>query len=211
LRVIIHLDLLAVRRSVNVPRQFRHGRIESCVAVYPFYQNRPMCRPAFKLIGLGAWILARKRNLIAFKGPVAKSYERGAPRSDPDWDLTGSVFSISEHSVGISWPPPAQPGAAWLVAAVVAPDERSAERAAVVAEAPDEAVAQPLGAAEARALPPAVLDAAAVVQPGAVAQPAEFAASARRAEWALQLLQRVWIAAVAVAVEPRLASAPFPE
>jgi hypothetical protein len=40
---------------------------------------------AFKRIGLGAQILARKRNLIAFKGPVAKSYERGAPRSDPDW------------------------------------------------------------------------------------------------------------------------------
>jgi hypothetical protein len=166
---------------------------------------------AFKRIGLGAQILARKRNLIAFKGPVAKSYERGAPRSDPDWDLTGSVFSISEHSVGISWLPPAQPGAAGLVAAVVALDERSAELAAVVAGAPDEAVARPLGAAEALASPPAVLDAAAVVQPGAVAQPAEFAASARWAEWALQLPQPVWIAAVAVAVEPRLALASFPE
>jgi hypothetical protein len=166
---------------------------------------------AFKRIGLGAQILARKRNLIAFKGPVAKSYERGAPRSDPDWDLTGSVFSISEHSVGISWLPPAQPGAAGLVAAVVAPDERSAEQAAVVAEAPDEAAARPLGAAEALASPPAVLDAAAVAQPGAAAQRAEFAASARRAEWALQPPQRVWIGAVAVAVEPHLAFASFPE
>jgi hypothetical protein len=138
---------------------------------------------AFKRIGLGAQILARKRNLIAFKGPVAKSYERGAPRSDPDWDLTGSVFSISEHSVGISWLPPAQPGAAGLVAAAVAPDERSAELAAVVA-APDEAVARPLGAAEALALLPAESDAAvaAVVQPGAVARLAEFPASAGRAE-----------------------------
>jgi hypothetical protein len=167
---------------------------------------------AFKRIGLGAQILARKRNLIAFKGPVAKSYERGASRSDPNWDLTGSVFSISEHSVDISWLPPAQPGAAGPVAAVVAPDERSAELAAVVAEAPDEAEARPLGAAEALASLPVEPGAAVVaVQPGAVAQLAEFAASARRAEWALQLPQPVWIAAVAVAVEPRPALASFPE
>jgi hypothetical protein len=137
---------------------------------------------AFKRIGLGAQILARKRNLIAFKGPVAKSYERGAARSDPNWDLTGSVFSISEHSVGISWLPPAQPGAAGLVAAVVAPDERSAEQAAVVAEAPDEAAARPLGAV--LVSPPAEPDAAvaAVVSPGAVARLAEFPASAGPAE-----------------------------
>jgi hypothetical protein len=152
--------------------------------VNQFYQNRPMCRRLSSELASARRFFARKRNLIAFKGPVAKSYERGAARSDPDWDLTGSVVSISEHSVDISWLPPAPPGAAGLVAAAVAPDERSAELAAVVAGAPDEAEARPLGAAEALALLPAESDAtvAAVVQPGAVARLAEFPASAGRAE-----------------------------
>jgi hypothetical protein len=121
-----------------------------------------------------------------------------AVRSDPG-GLTGSAFSILEHSAGISWLQPEEPVAeAALVsaeAAVVAPDERSGALAAA-AGALAEAVA-------AQALLPAAPDAVAVVvQPGVVAQRAEceavFEASARPAAWAWEARQRVLVAAVAV-------------
>jgi len=104
--------------------------------------------------------------------------------------LTGSVFSISEHSAGIFWQPPAEPDAAAeaeLLAAVVAPDGRS--------EAPDAAVV-------------------AVAQPGEVAQPVEFAAEAvaQPAEPALEARLPILGAAEVVAAEAaRLAFAPLPE
>jgi hypothetical protein len=87
------------------------------------------------------------------------------------------------------------------VAAVVPPAAAVARLFAAAAEAQAAPAAEP-GAV-----------AVAVAQPGAVAQPVEFAAalgaSARPAVWALEVLQWVWVAAVAV--EPRLAFAPFPE
>ena len=133
------------------------------------------------------------------------------PGQTSDWRLTGSVLSISEHSAGISSRQPAQ-----LVAAAV---EAQPFAAAAVEAQPFAAAeaAQPLAAAaaEAQAAPAAEPGAVAVAvaQPGAVAQPVEFAAalgaSARPAVWALEVLQWVWVAAVAV--EPRLAFAAFPE
>jgi hypothetical protein len=131
--------------------------------------------------------------------------------------VTGFAFSILEHSAGISWPPPAQPVVAEveLVAAGAAPDGRSGALAAGAAAPvegaaarPSGAVAEPLVAAEALALPSAGPDAAAV-RPDVVARPVAFEASAQPAARALEALQPVWVAAVAA--EPRLAFAPFPE
>jgi hypothetical protein len=121
------------------------------------------------------------------------------------------VFSISEHSAGISWLQPAQPAAvgAELVApeAAAPPDGRSAPL--LVAAAVAVAAAGLAEGVEAPVALPAQPDAAvvAVVQPEAAAQLAEFEASARPAEWARLELKWVW----AAAVELRLAFAPFPE
>jgi hypothetical protein len=132
--------------------------------------------------------------------------------------VTGFAFSILEHSAGISWPPPAQPlvAEAELVAAGAAPDGPSGALAAVVAGPVEGAAAQPFGAAAARpfeaaealALPSAGPDAT-VVRPHVAARPVAFEASARPAARVLEVLQSVWV--VAVAAEPRLAFAPFPE
>jgi hypothetical protein len=135
--------------------------------------------------------------------------------------VTGFAFSILEHSAGISWPPPAQAVAAAEPLAVAepdvaaAPDGRSGALAAGAAAPvegaaarPSGAVAEPLVAAEALALPSAGPDAAAV-RPDVVARPVAFEASAQPAARALEALQPVWVAAVAA--EPRLAFAPFPE
>jgi hypothetical protein len=132
--------------------------------------------------------------------------------------LTGSVFSISEHSAGIFWQPPAEPDAAAeaeLLAAVVAPDGRSEAPDAAVGP-PEAAVARPFAAAVVLALPSAEPDAAvvAVAQPGEVAQPVEFAAEAvaQPAEPALEARLRILGAAEVVAAEAaRLAFAPLPE
>jgi hypothetical protein len=125
--------------------------------------------------------------------------------------VTGFAFSILEHSAGISWPPPAQPLAAEavLVAAGAAPDGPSGALAAVVA-GPVEgaAAARPFGAAEALALPSAGPDAA-VVRHDVAARPVAFEASARPAARVLEVQRPAWVAAVAA--EPRLAFAPFPE
>jgi hypothetical protein len=143
----------------------------------------------------------------------ANNLTRSGVRSDPGRGLTGFVFSISEHSAGISWLQPAQPAAAeaeLVVAAVAeaAPDGRSGElaaAAAAVAAGPAEAVA---AQASRSAEPDAA--AVAVVQPGVVAPLAESAASARPAERALKALQRVWAATTAGVVEPP-SFAPLPE
>jgi hypothetical protein len=127
-----------------------------------------------------------------------------------------------EHSAGIFWQPPVAPAAAAeqrvaaavaeLLAAEVAPDGPSGAPDAVVAAGqPAAAAARPSGAAAARASPSAEPDAAvvAVAQPGAVAQPVEFAAEAvaQPAEPALEARLRI----LAVAVAARLAVAPLPE
>ncbi len=125
--------------------------------------------------------------------------------------MTGFAFSILEHSAGISWPPPAQPlvAEAELVAAGAAPDGPSGALAAVAAGPVEGAAeARPFEAAETLALPSAGPDAA-VVRPDVAARPVAFEASARPAARVLEVLQPVWVAAVAA--EPRLAFAPFPE
>jgi hypothetical protein len=121
--------------------------------------------------------------------------------------VTGFAFSILEHSAGISWPPPVQPlvAEAVLVAAGAAPDGPSGARAAVAVGPVEGAVAAPLEAAEALALP-SVGPGAAVVRPDVAARPVVFEASAPPAARVLEVPQLVW-----VAVEPRLAFAPFPE
>jgi hypothetical protein len=120
-----------------------------------------------------------------------------------------------EHSAGISWPPQAQPvvaaavvAAAELLAAGAPPDGRSGALAAVAA-GPVEAAALPFGAVEALALPSAGPDAVVVVRPDVAARPVAFEAAARPAAQVLEALQPVWVAAVAA--EPHLAFAPFPE
>ena len=124
--------------------------------------------------------------------------------------MTGCGFSILEHSAGISWPPPAQPlvAEAELVAAGAAPDGPSGARAAVAAGPVEGAAARPFGAAEALASP-SVVPGAAVVRPDVAVRPVAFEASARPVARILEVPQPVWVAAVAV--EPRLAFAPFPE
>jgi hypothetical protein len=122
--------------------------------------------------------------------------------------VTGFAFSILEHSAGISWPPPAQAVAAAEPLAgaepdvAAAPDGRSGALAAVAGPV-EGAAARPFGAAEALALPPAGLDAA-VVRPDVAARLVSGASAQ-----ALEALRPVWEAAVAA--EPRLAFAPFPE
>ena len=124
--------------------------------------------------------------------------------------MTGFAFSILEHSAGISWPPRAQPlvAEAELVAAGAAPDGPSGALAAVAVGPVEGAVAAPLEAAEALALP-SVAPGAAVVRPDVAARPVAFEASARPAARVLEVPQPVWVAAVAA--EPHLAFAPFPE
>ena len=123
-------------------------------------------------------------------------------------------FAAAEAAQPFAAAEAAQPFAA---AAAEALDGRSGAPASVAAVVPPAAAAARLfvAAAAAQAAPAAEPGAVAVAvaQPGAVAQPVEFAAalgaSARPAVWALEVLQWVWVAAVAV--EPRLAFAPFPE
>jgi hypothetical protein len=124
--------------------------------------------------------------------------------------VTGFAFSILEHSAGISWPPPAPPrvAEAELVAAGAAPDGPSGARAAVAAGPVEGAAARPFEEAEALALPSAG-PGAAVVRPEVAARPVAFEASARPAARVLEVPQPAWVAAVAA--EPRLAFAPFPE
>ena len=108
------------------------------------------------------------------------------------------LFSILEHSAGISWPQPAQLASVGAeLVAVEAPDGRSElllVAAALAAGRPEEV--------EAQASLLAQLDAAvaAVVQLEVAAQLAEFEASVRPAESA-------WLERTAL---PRLASALFP-
>ncbi len=95
-----------------------------------------------------------------------------------------------------------------LVAAGAAPDGASGAPVAVAAGPVEGAAARPFGAAVALALPSAG-PGAAVVRPDVAARPVAFEASARPAARVLEVPQPVWVAAVAA--EPRLAFAPFPE
>jgi hypothetical protein len=120
---------------------------------------------------------------------------------------------MSEHSAGISWQQQPDAAEAGWVAAAVAPHGRSREPAAAAAglaeaaAAPASPSAAQASPSAAQALLPAAPAAAAVLPPGVVAQPGEFAASARRAEWALRSPPQVWVAVE----EPRSAFVLFPE
>jgi hypothetical protein len=73
----------------------------------------------------------------------ARSEAATASGQTPDWGLTGTVFSISDYSAGISWLPlePVSAAAAVAAAEVAAPDARSGAPAAAVAAGPAEAAA----------------------------------------------------------------------
>jgi hypothetical protein len=162
--------------------------------------------------------LARKPTTAAGGGPrprkifrclgEAKSSKKGSGRTS-ERGRTAFVFSISERSAGISW---LRLVAAAGPVAVAEPDVAAAPDGppgglAAAAE-PVEGAARPFGAAEALALPSGAPDAA-VVRPDVAAPLVVFEASAEPAARISEALQPVWLAAVAA--EPRLAFAPFPE
>jgi hypothetical protein len=107
LRVIIHLDLLAVRRSVNVSRHFRHGRIEANVAsrMHSSGIARSRRQPSREFAQAPAFF-AGTRNIIAFSGSVAKGCKgahsrkrwRGAACSRPPSTGAEAARLLSQRS-----------------------------------------------------------------------------------------------------------------